>query len=86
MDSTETIITEVCIGITGAVCDFVLPAHVPIGTLITDLVVLAEQAFPGLRMDTQNPMLLDAERTVPLCAQLTLAQAGIRDGSRLIFI
>lgn len=86
MDSTETVITEIRIGITGRVCDFVLPAHVAVSKLVTDLVALTEQAFPEVQVDRQAPMLLDVERQRPLPGELTLAQSGVRDGSRLMLV
>lgn len=86
MESMETIIVEVRMGVSGVVRDFALPAHVRIGVLMADLAELIEQSFPELQMDKENPMLLDAERECPLQRSLTLAQAGIRDGARLIFV
>jgi len=82
----ETIIVEICIGITGNVSDFVLPAQVPVETLTGEIIKLAEQAFPWITFDTALPMLCDSEKGRVIPGNLTLAQAGIRDSSRLLLL
>ncbi len=82
----ETIIVEICIGITGCVSDFVLPAHVPVESLISEIIKLVEQAFPWLTFDKQMPLLCDSEKGRVIPGHLTLAQAGICDSSRLLLV
>ncbi|MGN0996874.1 MAG: EsaB/YukD family protein [Candidatus Ventricola sp.] len=82
----ETIIVEICIGVTGSVSDFVLPAHVPVQALIGEIIKLIEQAFPYLTFDTELPLLYDSERKTAIPMQLTLAQAGVCDSSRLLLV
>lgn len=82
----ETIIVEICIGITGSVSDFVLPAHVPVEALIGEIIKLVEQAFPWLTFDGQMPLLCDSEKGRVIPGHLTLAQAGVRDSSRLLLV
>lgn len=82
----ETIIVEICIGITGNVADFVLPAHVPVESLTGEIINLVEQAFPWLVFDKTQPLLCDGEKGCVIPGHLTLAQAGIRDSSRLLLV
>lgn len=82
----ETIIVEICIGITGNVEDFVLPAHVPVQALTGEIIKLVEQAFPWIAFDKELPLLCDGEKGNIIPGHLTLAQAGIRDSSRLLLL
>ena len=82
----ETIIVEICIGITGSISDFVLPAHVPVKALTGEIVKLVEQAFPWITFDKELPLLCDGERGTIISGELTLAQAGIRDSARLLLV
>lgn len=82
----ETIIVEICIGITGSVSDFVLPAHVPVESLVGEIIKLVEQAFPWITYDKEQPLLCDSEKGCVIPGHLTLAQAGIRDSSRLLLV
>lgn len=82
----ETIIVEICIGITGNVSDFVLPAHVPVQTLICELIKLIEQVFPYITFDHETPILYEMEKGWPIPLHQSLAQAGVRDSSRLLLV
>ena len=85
-DRVETIIVEICIGITENVSDFVLPAHVPVDALIVEIIRLVEQVFPHLTFDDEMPMLCDRDKGTVIPGNLTLAQAGVRDSSRLLLL
>ncbi|MBP3522969.1 MAG: EsaB/YukD family protein [Clostridia bacterium] len=82
----ETIIVEICIGITGNVSDFVLPAHVPVQALISELIKLIEQVFPYITFDHETPILYEMDKGSAIPMHLSLAQAGIRDSSRLLLV
>lgn len=82
----ETIIVEILIGTTGNISDFVLPAHVPVDALIPEIRKLVEQVFPYVAFDEEAPMLCDRDKGTIIPAGMTLAQAGIRDSSRLLLV
>ena len=82
----ETIIVEICIGLNGVVSDFMLPAHVPVGKLIHEIVQLVEQVFPEITFGAQTPLLFSTASSAAIPAELTLAQAGVRDSNRLILV
>ena len=82
----ETIIVEICIGLNGVVSDFMLPAHVPVGKLIHEIVRLVEQVFPEITFGGVTPMLFSTANSAAIPEELTLAQAGIRDSNRLILV
>lgn len=82
----ETIIVEVCIGITGCVTDFILPAHVPVSALIEEIARLTEQVFPEITFGNERPLLCDLQSNSIISTHLTLAQANVRDGSRLLLV
>ena len=82
----ETIIVEICIGSIGRVMDFMLPAHVPVGKLIGDLVSLIEQTVPEVAFGNETPLLLSMADQKAIPENWTLAKAGIRDSHRLMIV
>lgn len=80
----ETIIVEICIAATGNVSDFMLPAHVQISSLIQELVRLVEQAYQEITYGEEPPVLCNLTDGGVIAGNLTLAQAGVRDGHRLM--
>lgn len=82
----ETIIVEICIASTGMVADFMLPAHVQLSKLIGELARLIEQHFQETSFAKEAPMLCDMATRQFLPENQTLAQAGIRDGHRLMIV
>ncbi len=82
----ETIIVELCIGATGKEADFMLPAHIPVSSLIKDLAGLIEQAFQNVTFAEEEVNLFDmvSQRMIP--PTYTLAQANIGDGHRLMIV
>ncbi|MBR4039076.1 MAG: EsaB/YukD family protein [Clostridia bacterium] len=82
----ETIIVEICIGLNGVVSDFMLPAHVPVGKLIHEIVPLVEQVFQEITFGGQLPMLFSMTSGSVIPSELTLAQAGVRDSHRLVLV
>lgn len=82
----DTIIVEIRIAVTGRVVDFVLPAHVPVRALLNDMIALVEQAFVHIVVDDELPLLYDQDKAALIPLDLTLAQAGIRDSSRLLLL
>lgn len=79
----ETIIVEIVVGITDEVYDFVLPAHVNLGTILKAIIDKIEQFQPNILIDRQTPMLIDRTNNVVLPLDKTLAESHIHDGLRL---
>lgn len=82
----ETIIVEICIGINGVSSDFMLPAHVPVGKLIRELVSLVEQVFQEITFSGETPLLCSLTSGAVIPQDMTLAQAGVRDSHRLMLV
>lgn len=82
----ETIIIEIVLGSTGDVEEFMLPAHVPLASLLQDIALLIEQMNPQVAFDRKALILYDTERQALLQPAWTLAQNGVRDGSRLMIL
>lgn len=82
----ETIIVEILLGITGEVVEFMLPAHVPLASLMSGILRLVEQVHQNVSFDAATVMLYDAKQALPLEPAWTLAQSGIRDGSQLVLL
>lgn len=82
----ETIIVEICLAATGRVVDFMLPAHVTLEAMMGSLVSLVEQAFQELTYQGGRPMLCDLTTGNVIAPSFTLAQAGVRDGHRLLLV
>ena len=82
----ENIIVEITLAATGEVVDFMLPAHVPVGEMIGDLTRLVEQVYQQITYSGEQPVLCNQSegRMIPL--DITLAQAGVQDGHKLILV
>lgn len=82
----ESIIIEIIPGSTGEHIDFMLPAHVPLSSLIDDIARFIEQVNQLIMFDKENLTLIDTDNGQVLCLEWTLAQNGIRDGSTLMIL
>lgn len=82
----ETIIVEITIAATESTADYMLPAHVPVEVLMTELVQLVEQVYPEVTFKGQDPMICSMKDQAVIPAGVTLAQAGVRDGQRLLLV
>lgn len=82
----ETIIVEICIAATGNISDFMLPAHIKTSSLIQELVRLVEQAYQEITYGEEPTILCSLTDGSVIAGNLTLAQAGIRDGHRLMLV
>lgn len=81
----ETIIIEITLGALDEAASFILPAHVPVRMLLGEIIRQVGLVYWNAEYDAQA-MLLDKESCQPLHPQLTLAQNGVREGSKLILI
>lgn len=82
----ETIIIEIVLGCTGEIEEFMLPAHVPLVSLLQDIAMLIEQVDPNAAFDKDHLLLYDLDHSALLQSEWTLAQNGVRDGSRLMIL
>ncbi len=82
----ESIIIEIILGSMGEHVDFMLPAHVPLCSLMDDIARLIEQMNQLIMFDKDNLTLIDTNNGQVLRPEWTLAQNGIRDGSTLMIL
>lgn len=82
----QSIIVEVHIPATSASYDFRLPAAGRIGDIVTEVTRILETTQQNMLLDHEQPILCDRERERILDPQDTVAEAGLRDGSRLILL
>lgn len=82
----ETIIIEIMLGNNGEVVEFMLPAHVPLGALLQDIVAMIEQVNQTVAFDKNSIVLVDIEHNNLLRPDWTLAQNQVHDGSRLMIL
>ena len=82
----ESIIVEVYIPATSASYDFRLPSIGRVGDITDEVIRILETTQQDLEFDREQPILCDREREMILDPRLTVAEAGLRDGSRLILM
>ena len=82
----ETIIVEINIAASNENTEFILPAHVKIEALLPAIVRLVEQTHQELHYQLDNTVLCDSGSQRILPSSITLAQAGIRQGNRLMLV
>lgn len=82
----ENIIVEIFIAPIGETADFMLPAHVEVRKILTDLTRLVEQFYQQITYDGEQPLLFSRDNEQVIHLNMTLAQAGIKDGHRLILV
>lgn len=82
----QSIIVEVHVPATSTRYDFRLPSSGRIGDVLAEMSRILEATQQNLLLDHEQPMLCDRERECILDPQDTVAEAGLRDGSRLILI
>ena len=81
----ETVIVEIFLPAISRACDFIMPAHIPVGNLLGDLIETIRTAT-GAELDREYPCLCDMEQKRPIPYDKTLSQCGIRDSSRLMLL
>lgn len=82
----ESVIIEFVLGCTNETIEFMLPAHVPLATLVQDIVLLIEQTKPTVSFGKNDIVLYDLEQQTIMHADWTLAQNGVHDGSKLMIL
>ena len=81
----DTVIVELYLPGVNQSRDFVLPAHIPVGNLLDDLIEAARMGT-GSQIDKLHPCLVDMGKKRPLPYQKTLSECGIRDSSKLMLV
>lgn len=81
----ETIIVEMILGALDKTVQFILPAHVPVETLMDDIIRQVRLVYWNAEYD-RSAVLYSADYQQVLQPQKTLAQCGIHEGSTLILI
>lgn len=82
----ETIIVEILLGMVGETLEFMLPAHIQLGSLMDDIIRLTEQVNQNVMLDRERAILYDISRGSVLYPEWTLAQNNVQDGNRLVLI
>lgn len=82
----ETIIVEIYVPATSVSFDFRLPSTGRVEDIIAEVIRILETTQQNLDFDREMPLLCDQERELVLDPRLTVAEAGLRDGSRLILM
>ncbi len=81
----DTMIVEIFLPSVNQSHDFILPAHVPVGSILrylTDVV----RACANVDIDPDHPCLCDLDTRQPIPLERTLSQCGVRDSSRLMLL
>ena len=82
----DTIIVGITIAATDSRADYMLPVHVPVKVMTAELAQLVEQVYPEVSFEGQTPMLCSMKNKAVIPGNLTLAQAGVRDGHHLLLV
>ena len=81
----ETVIVEIYLPGINQSRDFILPAHIPVGNLLDDLIE-AVRAGTSSWTDSGYPCLCDMDKKQPIPYEKTLSQCGIKDSSKLMLV
>lgn len=82
----QLIIVEVYVPATSASFDFRLPSTGRVGDIMTEIIRILEATQQNLQFDMEDLLLCDREGERMLNRNDTVAEAGLRDGSRLILV
>lgn len=82
----QTIIVEIYIPATSSSFDFRLPSTGKIADIVSEVIWILETTQQNLLFDHDQPILCDCERGVVLDQHITVAEAGLRDGTRLMLV
>lgn len=82
----ETIIVEIYLPGVSQSYDFVMPAHVPVGSILDRLIDLLKGYTNIAQIDAEHPCLCDMMSKRPIPLHKTLSQCGVRDSWRLMLL
>ena len=81
-----TIIVEIVLPAVDQSYDFKLPVHIPVGSILPDLVDVIKTCIDNVLVDNEHPCLCDMMTRRPVPLDQTLSQAGIRDSGKLMLL
>lgn len=82
----QTIIVEIYIPAISSSFDFRLPSTGKIADIVNEVIWILETTQQNLLFDHDQPVLCDCEREIILDQHTTVAEAGLRDGTRLMLM
>lgn len=82
----ETIIAEIFIPATNKTFDFALPAQGRIADVAGRIIESLESVERNIAFDATCPLICDLDHGAVLQPGMTVVQAGIRDGTRLMLL
>lgn len=82
----ETIVVEIFLPAISQSYDFIMPVHVPVGSIIKTLIDVVASCTGSALIDGTHPCLCDMTARRPIPPEKTLAQCGIRDSARLMLL
>lgn len=82
----ESIIVEIYVPSISASFDFRLPAKGRVFDIIQEIIRILETTQKNLTFDKANTVFCDLDRNVTLDPNVTIAETGLRDSSRLILV
>ncbi len=82
----QSIIVEIHVPAISASFDFRLPSIGRIGDVSAEIIRILETTQNNLLFDRVQPILCDCERGIVLKRQDTVAEAGLRDGAKLMLV
>lgn len=82
----QTIIVEIYVPATSSSFDFRLPSTGRIADIVSEVIWIMETTQQNLLFDRDQPVLCDCEQNRILDQHITVAEAGLRDGARLMLL
>ena len=82
----QSIIVEVYLPATSESHDFRLPSEARIGDICREMTHILEKTQNNLSVDNVHPLLCERDSGKVLMDWQTVAEAGLRDGSRLLLL
>ncbi len=82
----QTIIVEVFVPAVSETFDFRLPSTAYLNDVVNEVIRILEATQHNLMFDKDEPMLCDRMRNRAMNLWETVAEAGLRDGARLILV
>lgn len=82
----QTIIVEVFVPAVTETFDFRLPSTAHLKDVVDEVIRILEATQHNLMFDKEQPMLCDRTRNKTMNLWETVAEAGLRDGARLILV
>jgi len=82
----QSIIVEINIPATSSSFDFRLPSMGKIGDIVNEVIRILESTQQNLLFTSSQSLLCDCERGTILKNNITVAEAGLQDGAKLMLV